>query len=507
MQPLRIKKKTWVEFPGFFLFCLLMAGASPAFSFHYHWSPGLKSAYQKINLLQLDTAAEMLRDEKRIDPENLVIPYLEDYIFFYTYYITEDKAGFDAVREERDIRLSLLEQGPEEAPEYYQFQAEVLLHWAMVRAKFDERYSAAREINQAFRMLRKNESRHSDHMASLRVLHAIRAGFGSLPKGYQWIIQILFSLEGTIDEGLEGLNTVLDYADSHPEFLYGEESLIISAFVYRHFANQPQKGLELLLDHTSTGRVSPIMRFAIANTAQAAGENETVIHMLEQYDPVAGELRIRFLDYMLGKAKLYRNDADADQPLKAYVHSFQGMHFIKEAYQKLAWHALINGNEQGYAQYMRNIREEGEAMFEGDKQALEEAEPGNKPHPGLLKARLLYDGGYDDKALMELNRVNIEQLSFPQKLEYTYRSGRIYQAIGDFAEALGAYQRTIREGQETRYYFACNAALQSGLIHEELGNDDRAIEFFERCLSLHPSMYENSLHQKAKMAINRIRGK
>lgn len=502
---MRQKKKPWAQISRFFLFGVFLFFCSHLFAYHYQWTPELVEAYKKINRLELEKAQQVLLTQKQRDPENLVIPYLEDYIFFYTYYITEDADGFEALRDEKEKRLSLLELGPEDAPEHYQFQAEVLLHWAMVRAKFDERYTAAREINQAFKMLKENERLFPGHMASMRVLYAMRAGFGSLPKKYKWVIRILSSLEGTIEEGIDGLHRVMDHARSHPEFIYGQETEIITALVFRHFLNEPEKGLELLRDRMGSKQSSPILRFAIANTAQASGANETVIVTLEDYDPGEGELPILHFEYMLGKAKVYRNDPDAAEHLLAYVQFFKGLHFIKEAYQKLAWNALIHHDAAGYGRYMKAIQTSGEALFEGDKQALEEANSGNRPNPELLKARLLFDGGYYPAALEILQELDQESLNFPERLEFNYRSGRIHQALGDISEALGAYQRTLLEGRETHYYFPCNAALQSGLIYEQLGYPDRAREFFELCLSLEPSSYESSLHQKAKLGLNRIK--
>ena len=57
------------------------------------------------------------------------------------------------------------------------------------------------------------------------------------------------------------------------------------------------------------------------------------------------------------------------------------------------------------------------------------------------------------------------------------------------------------------YYFACNAALQMGLIYEEQKQYAKAREYLTVCLSLSPSEYKNSLHQKAKTVLDRIKGK
>ena len=116
-------KKPWARISRFFLSWAFLFFWAHLSAFHYHWSPELVDAYRQIHLLELEHAEEILLNQKQKDPENLVITYLEDCIFFYKFYITEDQDGCEQIKQLKDSRLSLLEQGPENAPEYYQFQA------------------------------------------------------------------------------------------------------------------------------------------------------------------------------------------------------------------------------------------------------------------------------------------------------------------------------------------------------------------------------------------------
>jgi hypothetical protein len=213
-----------------------------------------------------------------------------------------------------------------------------------------------------------------------------------------------------------------------------------------------------------------------------------------------------YLDFMLGLAKLYRQDTDADIYISKFVNNFRGRNYIKEAYQKLAWYNLLKNNESGYYLNIALCRSKGEKSIEADKNAFKEAKLGELPDKTLLQARLLFDGGYYKRAYTLLK--SRTENSFQKKhlqLEYNYRLGRITHKLPKLDEALFYYQKTIDDGREESYFFACNAALQIGHIYEEQNQFEKAKEYFYLCLSLKPDEYRNGLHQKAKAGLNRLK--
>ena len=98
---------------------------------------------------------------------------------------------------------------------------------------------------------------------------------------------------------------------------------------------------------------------------------------------------------MKGRAYLNKQDARAKIHLLNFVQKFNGQHFIKEAYQKLAWYELsMNNDVVAYKKYMSECLNKGKSLVDEDKQAEKEAKSGKVPFSFLLKARLYYDGGY-----------------------------------------------------------------------------------------------------------------
>ena len=91
------------------------------------------------------------------------------------------------------------------------------------------------------------------------------------------------------------------------------------------------------------------------------------------------------------------------------------------------------------------------------------------------------------------------------KLEYEYRRARVYHETGRLEDALLQYDKAIETGRDLDFYYACNAALQSGLIYEQTGNLDLSEKYYRMCLDMSPSDYQTSLHQKAKAGLNRLK--
>jgi tetratricopeptide (TPR) repeat protein len=127
------------------------------------------------------------------------------------------------------------------------------------------------------------------------------------------------------------------------------------------------------------------------------------------------------------------------------------------------------------------------------------------PDVRLLKARILFDGGYYEKAYQFLKNRGAEFTYQPRiQLEYTYRMGRILHRLGKTAEARQYYEQTISLGEQQPWYFACNAALQTGYLLEEKNDRENARIYYRKCLNMRPKEYASGLHAKAKARLNRL---
>jgi tetratricopeptide (TPR) repeat protein len=154
------------------------------------------------------------------------------------------------------------------------------------------------------------------------------------------------------------------------------------------------------------------------------------------------------------------------------------------------------------------LKSKGNDDVDEDKEALKEANSGIRPHIGLLKARLLFDGGYLDQALMIMTQHASENWSRPRdRGEYTYRLARIYDEKKDVPKALQLYQQTIDHCRNETWYFAANSSLHMGYIYETRKEYAKARACFEQVMHYPNTEYKDSLDQKAKASLERIKGK
>ena len=137
---------------------------------------------------------------------------------------------------------------------------------------------------------------------------------------------------------------------------------------------------------------------------------------------------------------------------------------------------------------MANVKKYGNDQLDEDKTALREAKSGDAPHPLLLQARLLFDGGYLVRSYKLLNAANETYFQDTNdKLEYNYRKGRVAHSLKNYQDALKYYAQTIQKGRQNSSYFACNAALNIGMIYEGQKKKDAARQYYNCLLYTSPS--------------------
>jgi tetratricopeptide (TPR) repeat protein len=469
-----------------------------------YWTEEAKGAYTLVSSLRIDEGLNIIRLQSITYPENYIWPYLEDYADFLQIFLQEDLRSVSAYMETSNARLEKLSLLPETNPMSLMTQAQLNLHHCAIHLQQGQFLTAAADINKAFKLLKKNQKMYPDDLANLRLYASLKVAFGAIPDQYRWLVSMVTSLSGSIEEGLKELHHILNISNPQTNIYY-DETVLFTAIAEGRLNNKPEAGIQLLNSYFGKTTLSGGVQYVTADLLIETGNNDGAIHVLEQPPVVPSAVRIPFMDFMLGECKLFRGDADADTYFKNFLVMHKGKHYIKEAHQKLAWFCLLKGDRAGYFNHMQQILIKGASTTDEDQQALLEAESHDTPHPTLLRARLYYDGGYYDQALALLTQSLYDGLTqHGHRLEFLYRKGRVLQAKKDFAEALHYYSLTIATGQYEKYYYACSAALQSGVIHENLGSQGSAAKFYYLCLDMTPATYASSLHQKARMGLNRI---
>ncbi len=477
----------------------------------YDFNSNCKKAYNEIINLRFSQGKTLLADERKNNPSNLIPCYLENYIDFLSLIISEDKQKFDLLKNNQDIRINQLEKGDKNSPYYSYCLAEVYMQWAFVRLKFEDYTNAAYEINKAYNLLTKNAKDFPDFMPNYKGLGILHAIIGTIPDNYKWIFNIIH-IEGSVEQGISELNKLLNLSLKNKEYEYLKtETIFILTYVQANL-QKDKEGLSGLKEITEKMTVqekdNPMIIYCRAYINMKLQNNDNAINILMSYKTKEGVFPFYYLYYLTGKAKLNKMDPDADVYLLKYITNFKGQNYIKAAYQKLAWFYLLKGDKNKYDLYVSKVLNSGKASIDEDKQAVLEVK-GKAPNIYLLKARLLCDGGYYHEAIKALVEKKPSEIFTEAReyLEFTYRFARIYHEMGQTNEAISYYKMTLKNGENFTYYFAANSALHLGYIYENLKDFKTAGYYFNKCLSMKNEEYKNSIEQKAKAGLNRIKNK
>ena len=477
---------------------------------YFEFTPLAKNAYDKVMHLRFDEANGVMSEMRRTEPDNLMIYYVENFEESLNVFISESKTGYENLSYNVKNRIKTVEKGNEKSPYFLFTRAQMRLLHALNSLKFSSKMgmlSTLDEVSTAYAELETNTKKFPDFMPDKMSLGALHALVGAVPDNYRGMFKFVSGMNGTIAQGQAELESVISYAQSN-DFVFEQETLVMYALLILQLNNDNDHSWSVINNGKLNPKDNPLACFAMSNVAMRTGRNDKAIEILQNRPTGKGFFPMPYLDFMLGSAKLYRGDTDAKIYLQRFLDNFTGRDNIKTAYQRLAWHALLYGDRAGYIASMEKCKTQGRAEGGNDKNALKEAKTGIIPDGTLLAGRLLFDGGYYSKAEEIMTLKNENQFDTPeQKLEWSYRLGRILQMLKRYNESIVYYDKTIKSGHDSRTYFPCNSALQLGLIYETLNQYTKAREFYNYCLSLNPDDHADALHTKAKSGLARIKGK
>ena len=478
----------------------------------FDFNQNCQQAYQAVFSLNFPQAQKIISIEKRESPDNLIPVYLENYIDFLTLIIGEEQAVYDQLKNRMDGRITLLEKGRKDSPYYNFCLGQVYLQWAFARLKFGDYTTAAFEIHKAYDLFGANEKKYPDFLINRTGMGVLHVVVSLIPDNYRWVSSLI-GIIGSMESGLKEIRQVADYSGSdHITMMYKQEAAFFLAFLVLNVQRDKTRAMQMLdLMKNQEGddplSPSPLMIFARATILMKNGLNDQAINVLHERTSGVQTFGFCYLDYLEGVARLNKLDHGASRFFEQFISGFRGRNYIRSAYQKLAWISLLQGDSLAYRKQLNLVLTKGASMVDEDKQAENEARQGVPPNVVLLRARLLFDGGYYDMAVNELlnNSVKIAVKSKRDLLEYTYRLGRIYHETGNLAKALENYRQTVIRGKTEPYYFAVSAAYQMGLLYESKEAYAKADSAYRLCLSIKSPEYKTSLHQKAKAGLNRLK--
>ena len=468
------------------------------------WNNNCKGAYQLTIQLKFEKAHLILEKEKKENPKNTLVYFIENYSDYLKVQIGEEKTDFEKLKNNKERRLKIIENDKSTSPWYLYSQAEINLQWAANRLKFGEYFTAAFEINKAYRLIKENTKKYPNFIPNKKSLGLLYTLIGSVPEQYNWILSII-GMEGNIKTGFNLINEAIQEMKVDDNYnIMLEESFFLYAFLKMNLDNN-KEDLGILLSELKDNDFL-LLNFASSRIASKLGQNDLAIHILENRKIDSDHYPFHYLDYLLGVNKQNKMDDECLVHFENYLNNFKGKNYKKSALMRMSWHYHIRGDKEKYILYKNRINSFEGKQVDADREAQSYCSNAKSSHVNLLKARLLFDGGYSDLAVEELEKIKSADFFKNSKnnLEYFYRYGRCMEQMNKHEIAIKYYKKTILAGQNEPYYFAPKSALQIGLLYEIDNNLEEAKRYFNICIEMEDHQYEQGIEQKAKAGLNRL---
>jgi tetratricopeptide (TPR) repeat protein len=289
------------------------------------------------------------------------------------------------------------------------------------------------------------------------------------------------------------LKILKNYIDQsqHEPLIEQQQASLIYALIQLNFGKNRQTALQFYLPYAKDYQTNLMQCYVLTYIAAKSGQNNLALKTLKSKPTGSNYAQIVYLDYIMGDLLLHQIDQNAAIWFKRYITFTKTKNANKEAYQKLSWLAWMDDDSAKFFVYhdlmQKNTKDAGSEL----KLINHDLGRGVFPSKQLLEARLLFDGGYYEKALQKMNNVTISALpSKFQQIEYHYRLGRIFQELGKNAEAIQSYKACLTLGKDAKTYLIPNACLQLGLVYENLNYYELAKAYYEQVLKYNQVDYD-----------------
>ncbi len=469
----------------------------------YQWNDRTQAIYESITHLKIPEAKRWIAADKKTNPNNLIYPLLESYADFYQLFLNENVNEYNQFYPLFKKRIEIFENGPKQNPYYLYSLGVAHLHKSLVAIRFDKNWEAALDFRKAYLLFRENHEKYPKFSPNEVYLGIMTTVIGTIPKGYQWMANIL-GMSGKISDGNA---MVLKYINSKDELCTRarNEALLVYPYLIMNFEGNEKKAFDFINKTKYDFKTNQMHAYMAVNLHLNHQQSGKALSIMSEMETGEDYLPLPFWQLEMAYANLNELKFDkAEKAFTEFISTFKGNFYIKDAYERLSWIAFLAGDIKKANSYRSKVLVAGNLITDADKQAYQAAKHGGWPHPLLLKARLLSDGGYQNQALDLLaGKTSNDFLTEVDKTEFAYRLARIYDLLHQDDLALKYYKSAMDRGSNLTAYFAARAALQTGLIYEQKGNYAKAIEIYNTCMEMKNHDFKNSIDQKAKAGVQR----
>jgi len=322
------------------LFCtVLLQGQTK----QYIWSDRSQQIYESITSLRIPEARQNIILERKANPNNLINELLDSYADFYELFLNEDVAVYQKLNPLFEKRIKLLETGPRNNPYYLYCLGVTYFHKSVIAFRFDNTFNGAWDFRKAYLYFKDNRKSYPNFSANDVYFGAITTVVGTIPKGYQWIVNIL-GLSGHISEGNALVLKYINSKDEHSKKCRNE-ALLIYPYLIMNFEGNTKKAFSFIETTPYDFKNNHMHAYMATNLYLNHQQSAKALNVVQQLETGPAYLQLPFWNLELGYA--YTNELKLDKAQKYltdFTQTFKGKFYIKDAFERLSWIAYLQGD-------------------------------------------------------------------------------------------------------------------------------------------------------------------
>lgn len=468
----------------------------------YDVNDNCKNAWMLLMDLKIEEAKDLIASEIKNNPENHYAYYIDQTCDAYKLLINSNEADYDAFLSNYDKKRAIMDDMDTESPYYLSCYSEMELQVCIFNVIHGSMYSGIRKGFASYKNTYKNLENHPDFKPSQKMDGFFNVALSNMPPFVKWAVSLM------------GVSTDIDYGFNMLKENYIQQKDIkginAEAALFMILAAKINKSPEEVYKFTNAldSNISQtfIHSYFRANIAYRIGKNEEALSTIEQMNYDKNSLADVVYSYMIGKILLRKLDIDAGYYISRYLSNLEKKEYLKEMNYNLALHYLINNDTTKYLYYSKIVREEGKDLNERDREALYDANLDYFPDVNLVKSRLLLDGEYYTRFNSSIQAYEESKSDIlGHQLEYLFLMARFNASNNEVEKAISQFKQVISRGDNTDYYFACEACLRLAIIYNEMDQYELAKEYYSRSLKLYKKEYYEYIEDKASKGLNSIK--